>query len=101
MGSDSDLPVMKNSAEVLELFGVPYYLTVASAHRAPESVERLVREAEEKGTKVIIAGAGGAAHLPGVVAALTTLPVRCLSKKTQRIPRINEKIRRRKDKKYR
>jgi len=75
IGSDSDLPVMKKSAEVLELFGVPYYLTIASAHRTPERVERIVKEAEEKGTKVIIAGAGGAAHLPGVVAALTTLPV--------------------------
>jgi 5-(carboxyamino)imidazole ribonucleotide mutase len=75
MGSDSDLPIMKKAAEVLERFGVPHYMTVASAHRTPDRVERLVKEAEAKGTKVIIAGAGGAAHLPGVVAALSTLPV--------------------------
>ena len=75
MGSDSDLPIMKKAAEVLEKFGVPDYMTVASAHRTPDRVKKLVKVAEAKGTKVFIAGAGGAAHLPGVVAALTPLPV--------------------------
>lgn len=75
MGSDSDLPVMKAAAEVLESFGVPYELTVVSAHRTPDRMVEYARAAEARGFKVIIAGAGGAAHLPGMVAALTPLPV--------------------------
>lgn len=75
MGSDSDLPVMSGAAEVLEEFGVPYELTVVSAHRTPERLFRYAREARERGLKVIVAGAGGAAHLPGMVASVTELPV--------------------------
>jgi len=72
MGSDSDLPVMEKGAEVLREFGIPYLMTVASAHRTPDRVHRLVKDG---GAKVFIAGAGGAAHLAGVVASLTTKPV--------------------------
>lgn len=75
MGSDSDLKVMKQAAEVLEELGVEYELTVVSAHRTPERMVSYAKEAADKGLKVIIAGAGGAAHLPGMVASLTTLPV--------------------------
>lgn len=75
MGSDSDLTVMKAAAEVLEGMEIPYELTVVSAHRTPDRMYRYAREAEERGLQVIIAGAGGAAHLPGMVASLTTLPV--------------------------
>ena len=75
MGSDSDLKIMAEAARVLEHFQVGYEMVVASAHRTPEKVCRYAREAVEAGLKVIIAGAGGAAHLPGVIAALTTLPV--------------------------
>ena len=75
MGSDSDLPVMKAAAEVLEEMEIPYELTVVSAHRTPERMYRYARDAEERGLEVIIAGAGGAAHLPGMVASLTPLPV--------------------------
>lgn len=75
MGSDSDLEVMKDAAETLEKFGVPFEITVASAHRTPERVHQWVTTAEQRGIEVIIAGAGMAAHLPGVVASLTTLPV--------------------------
>ncbi len=75
MGSDSDLPVMKEAAEILEKFDVPYELTIVSAHRTPERAYKYAETAEERGIEVIIAGAGGAAHLPGVVASLTTLPV--------------------------
>lgn len=75
MGSDSDLPVMSGAAEILEEFGIPYELTVVSAHRTPERLFRYAREAVERGLKVIIAGAGGAAHLPGMVASVTELPV--------------------------
>lgn len=75
MGSDSDLPVMKDAAEILEQFNVPYECTVMSAHRSPEKVAQFAKEAEGRGIQVIIAGAGGAAHLAGVVASLTTLPV--------------------------
>ncbi|NLJ83383.1 MAG: 5-(carboxyamino)imidazole ribonucleotide mutase [Halanaerobiaceae bacterium] len=75
MGSDSDLPVMKDAAEVLDEFQIPYELTVISAHRNPEKLFRYAGSAEERGLKVIIAGAGGAAHLPGVIAAHTVLPV--------------------------
>ncbi len=75
MGSDSDLPVMKQAAEVLEQFGVPYEMKVLSAHRTPLDTIDYARTAYERGLRVIIAGAGGAAHLPGVVAGITTLPV--------------------------
>lgn len=75
MGSDSDLPVMQNAAEVLKEFRVPYDMTVASAHRSPERTVALVRAAERDGVAVIIAGAGSAAHLAGAIAAHTSLPV--------------------------
>lgn len=75
MGSDSDLPVMKEAAKVLEEFGVEYELTVISAHRTPKRAEEYAQSAEERGIKVIIAGAGKAAHLAGVLAAYTPLPV--------------------------
>lgn len=75
MGSDSDLAVMELAAEVLEGFNIPYFLTVASAHRTPERTKKIVKDAEKKGVEVIIAGAGMAAHLPGVIASLTTVPV--------------------------
>ncbi|KAJ2774536.1 phosphoribosylaminoimidazole carboxylase ade2 [Coemansia nantahalensis] len=75
MGSDSDLPTMRPAAQLLEQFGVPFELTIVSAHRTPERMFEYARSAHERGLKVIIAGAGGAAHLPGMVAALTPLPV--------------------------
>jgi 5-(carboxyamino)imidazole ribonucleotide mutase len=75
MGSDSDLPVMERAGEVLGRFGVPFELEVMSAHRKPERVSDYARSAESRGLKVLIAGAGMAAHLPGVVAAHTSLPV--------------------------
>ncbi|MDX2248724.1 MAG: 5-(carboxyamino)imidazole ribonucleotide mutase [Bacteroidia bacterium] len=75
MGSKSDLPVMAGSAEMLKYFGVEYEITVVSAHRTPARMMQYARTAWERGLKVIIAGAGGAAHLPGMVAAVTTLPV--------------------------
>ncbi|TAN09858.1 MAG: 5-(carboxyamino)imidazole ribonucleotide mutase [Chitinophagaceae bacterium] len=75
MGSDSDLPAMKQAAEVLEELGVEYELTIVSAHRTPERMFQYAKTARERGLKVIIAGAGGAAHLPGMTASLTTLPV--------------------------
>jgi len=75
MGSDSDLPVMEETAGILKEFGLPYLMTVASAHRTPEKTLRIVKDAEKKGVEVIIAGAGMAAHLPGVIASHTILPV--------------------------
>jgi len=75
MGSDSDLEIMSEAAKVLEEFGVPYDMTVASAHRSPGLVHELASNALNQGVKVIIAGAGGAAHLAGVIASFTTLPV--------------------------
>lgn len=75
MGSDSDLPVMKAAAEILSFFDVAYELTVVSAHRTPQRMMQYAETAKERGLKVIIAGAGGAAHLPGMVAAITPLPV--------------------------
>ncbi|HEX8334789.1 MAG TPA: 5-(carboxyamino)imidazole ribonucleotide mutase [Segetibacter sp.] len=75
MGSDSDLNVMNEAAEVLKEFGVPYELTIVSAHRTPKRMFEYATTAKEKGLKVIIAGAGGAAHLPGMIASITTLPV--------------------------
>ncbi|KAJ2163205.1 phosphoribosylaminoimidazole carboxylase ade2 [Coemansia sp. RSA 552] len=75
MGSDSDLPTMRPAAQLLEQFGVPFELTIVSAHRTPDRMFEYARAAHKRGLKVIIAGAGGAAHLPGMVAALTPLPV--------------------------
>jgi 5-(carboxyamino)imidazole ribonucleotide mutase len=75
MGSDSDLPVMVAAADQLTEFGIPFELTVVSAHRTPERLVRFATTAVKRGIKVIIAGAGGAAHLPGMVASITTLPV--------------------------
>lgn len=75
MGSDSDLEVMREAAVILDHFGVSYEITVVSAHRTPERMFTYAREAASRGLKVIIAGAGGAAHLPGMVASITTLPV--------------------------
>jgi len=75
MGSDSDLPVMEETAKILQHFGVPYEMTVASAHRSPARSSEYAKTAEKRGLKVIIAGAGSAAHLAGVIAAETTLPV--------------------------
>src|SRR6187455_3127919 len=75
MGSKSDLPVMQDAADVLKVLGVDYEITVVSAHRTPDRMFTYAREAAGRGIKVIIAGAGGAAHLPGMVASLTHLPV--------------------------
>lgn len=75
MGSDSDLSVMKLAGDMLEEFGVPFELTVVSAHRTPLRMVQYAVQAADRGLKVIIAGAGGAAHLPGMVASLTALPV--------------------------
>jgi 5-(carboxyamino)imidazole ribonucleotide mutase len=75
MGSDSDLPIMQAAAEVLKELGVSFELTVVSAHRTPMRMMEYATKARERGLKVIIAGAGGAAHLPGMVASLTPLPV--------------------------
>ena len=75
MGSQSDLRIMKEAAEVLEELSIPFELTVVSAHRTPLRMVEYAEKARAKGIKVIIAGAGGAAHLPGMVASLTTLPV--------------------------
>jgi 5-(carboxyamino)imidazole ribonucleotide mutase len=75
MDSDSDLPTMKQAAEVLAAFGVPHEVGVVSAHRTPKDKVRYAGTAENRGLRVIIAGAGGAAHLPGMVASLTSLPL--------------------------
>ncbi len=75
MGSDSDMPVMARAGAVLDRFGVAHEVEVMSAHRSPERVTRYAQTAEERGLEVVIAGAGLAAHLPGVIAAQTTLPV--------------------------
>jgi 5-(carboxyamino)imidazole ribonucleotide mutase len=75
MGSDSDLPVMKAAAEILEEFNIEYELTIVSAHRTVDRMYEYAKTAEERNIDVIIAGAGGAAHLPGMVAAITSLPV--------------------------
>ena len=75
MGSDSDWPVMEEAAKVLETFGISYTAEVVSAHRMPEEMVAFAKSAAADGYKVIIAGAGGAAHLPGMVASLTSLPV--------------------------
>jgi 5-(carboxyamino)imidazole ribonucleotide mutase len=75
MGSDSDLNIMQAAADVLKTFNIPFELTVVSAHRTPERMVEYAKNARKRGLKVIIAGAGGAAHLPGMVAAITSLPV--------------------------
>jgi len=75
MGSKSDLPVMNAAVEMLQQFDIPYEVEIVSAHRTPERMLQYAQEAEKRGLKVIIAGAGGAAHLPGMVAAASTLPV--------------------------
>ena len=75
MGSDSDWPTMRPAAETLDALGIPYEVDVVSAHRTPDKMVRFGRTAAERGIRVVIAGAGGAAHLPGMVASVTTLPV--------------------------
>ena len=75
MGSDSDLPIMLPAARILDRFSVPYELTIVSAHRTPDRLIEYARSAAPRGLRVIVAGAGGAAHLPGMVAAMTALPV--------------------------
>ncbi len=75
MGSDSDLPVMQEAANILGEFNIPFEVTIVSAHRTPDRLYIYAKEAKDRGIKVIIAGAGGAAHLPGMVASLTSLPV--------------------------
>ena len=75
MGSSSDLPIMKEAANFLKQLEIPYELTIVSAHRTPERMFDYAKTAKDRGLKVIIAGAGGAAHLPGMVASLTALPV--------------------------
>lgn len=75
MGSDTDWPVMKGAADACEEFGIPHEVRVISAHRTPQDLARYAARAHKRGLRVIIAGAGGAAHLPGVTAAMTPLPV--------------------------
>lgn len=75
MGSDSDMPVMNQAAEILKEFSLPYEITIVSAHRTPKRLYDFAENAHKRGIQVIIAGAGGAAHLPGMVAAISPLPV--------------------------
>jgi 5-(carboxyamino)imidazole ribonucleotide mutase len=75
MGSDSDLPVMQAASDILKQFGIPHEVTVVSAHRTPHRMIEYAQKAKRRGLKVIIAGAGGAAHLPGMIASVTVLPV--------------------------
>lgn len=75
MGSDSDLSVMQQAEEIMKEFGVPYEITIVSAHRTPKRLYQFSEEAHKRGVEVIIAGAGGAAHLPGMVASISPLPV--------------------------
>ncbi len=75
MGSDSDLPIMKEALETLKKFEIPYELFLTSAHRTPERTKQFAQKAEERGVKVLIVGAGAAAHLAGVIASLSRLPV--------------------------
>ena len=82
MGSDSDMPVMAKAAEILDKFGIDYEMTIISAHREPDLFFKWAKAAEEKGFKVIIAGAGKAAHLPGMCAAIFPLPVIGIPMKT-------------------
>ena len=85
MGSDSDLPIMKEAAEVLESLGIAHEISVISAHRNPQGTFKYASGAKSRGLKVMIAGAGGSAHLPGVIAALTTLPVIGVPIKTSKL----------------
>lgn len=85
MGSDSDLEVMAEAAKVLEEFGISYEITVGSAHRSPELVHKYITTIQKQGVKIIIAGAGGAAHLAGVTASLTTIPVIGVPVKTKNL----------------
>ena len=89
MGSDSDLPVMKEAADLLDSFGVPSEVTVVSAHRTARRMVSYAETAKKRGIKVIIAGAGGAAHLPGMIAALTPLPVIGVPVKTKSLDGID------------
>jgi 5-(carboxyamino)imidazole ribonucleotide mutase len=89
MGSDSDLSVMKEASEFLESFGIPCEVTVVSAHRTTRRMVTYAQSAKKKGMRIIIAGAGGAAHLPGMVAALTTLPVIGVPIKTKNLDGID------------
>ncbi|MDC3250228.1 5-(carboxyamino)imidazole ribonucleotide mutase [bacterium] len=75
MGSDSDFPIMKQAADIIKEFGIEFEITIVSAHRTPDRLIEFSRKAHERGVKVIIAGAGGAAHLPGMVAAISPLPI--------------------------
>lgn len=75
MGSQSDLPIMNEAAEILKSFSIPFELDIVSAHRTPEKMMDYAQDAQSRGLQVIIAGAGGAAHLPGMVASMTALPV--------------------------
>lgn len=75
MGSDSDLPIMEAAATILKDFNIPYELTIVSAHRTPKRLVEFSENAHKRGVQVVIAGAGGAAHLPGMVAAISPLPV--------------------------
>lgn len=75
MGSDSDLPIMEQAADILQVFGISFEMSIVSAHRTPERMFDFARQAHQRGVRVIIAGAGGAAHLPGMVASLSPLPV--------------------------
>lgn len=75
MGSDSDLPLMQDAADILQEFKIPFELTIVSAHRTPDRMYEYAKTAKDRGLQVIIAGAGGSAHLPGMTASLTSLPV--------------------------
>lgn len=75
MGSDSDFSIMEETAKMLKSFGIKYEMKILSAHRTPDAVRKYVKNSEQKGIKLFIAGAGGAAHLPGVIASFTTIPV--------------------------
>lgn len=75
MGSDSDLPIMKQAAEILEFFNIEFEISIVSAHRTPKRMFEFAENAASRGIKVIIAGAGGAAHLPGMLASITPLPI--------------------------
>ena len=85
MGSDSDLPIMESAIAQCEEFAIPYEVAIVSAHRTPQRMVNYAKTARERGLKVIIAGAGGAAHLPGMVASLTTLPVIGVPVKTRHL----------------
>lgn len=89
MGSDSDLPVMQEAAKTLKDFGVPYEISIVSAHRSPDWMREYASQAIEKGLMVIIAGAGGSAHLPGMTASYTTLPVIGVPIKTKNLDGID------------